>query len=62
MPLTKARRAGAMCGRMAVATSTMIAPPDRPERKRQPKNQLTDTGNAHAKNATVAASISQRNA
>ncbi|MNL00947.1 hypothetical protein D3C87_1213990 [compost metagenome] len=62
MPLTKPRRAGAIWGRMAVATSTMMAPPDSPDRKRQTKYQLVETGNAQAKNAAVAATISQRSA
>ncbi|SOZ09597.1 protein of unknown function (plasmid) [Cupriavidus taiwanensis] len=38
----------------------MMAPPESPDRKRQMKNQLRETGSAHAKNAAVAVSIIQR--
>ncbi|MNT94800.1 hypothetical protein D3C72_2365600 [compost metagenome] len=39
----------------------MIAPPARPETKRQAKNHATESGQAQAKKATVAASINTRN-
>lgn len=59
-PLAKPRRAGGTCARIAGAASTISAPPDTPEAKRQTKNQRNDNGAAHATNASVATSIIAR--
>lgn len=48
-PLANPLRAAGTCGSTVAATSTMIAPPAIPDSSRQPKNQLTDNGNAQAK-------------
>src|ERR1700759_763811 len=44
------------------ATSTMMAPPEMPDSRRQTKNQLTESGYAQAKKAAVTITISMRNA
>jgi hypothetical protein len=44
MPLANPRRAGGMCGRIVVATSTMIAPPESPDKNRHMKNHAIDKG------------------
>ena len=59
-PPAKPRRAGGTCGRTVAATRTMVAPPDTPARKRQKKNQATDSGKAQAKKASDAAAVSNR--
>ncbi|MNF92409.1 hypothetical protein D3C84_750530 [compost metagenome] len=61
-PLARPLREAGTCGNTVPATSTMIAPPAMPDSRRQPKNQLTDNGNAQAKNARVTASIIRRRA
>jgi hypothetical protein len=61
-PLAMPRRAAGTCGSTVDAASTMMAPPASPDTKRQPKNQLTDSGNAQAAKASVANTIIVRSA
>ena len=60
MPLTRPRRAGGTCGRMVGAASTISTAPANPATKRQRKNQVNDSGQAQAKNDTVASSMFAR--
>ncbi len=56
------RLAGEVCGRITDAASTMMIPPVSPDRKRQAKNQVNDTGAELAKKESVASSIMARSA
>ncbi len=59
-PLARPRRAGAMCGRMVGAASTISVPPPTPARKRHAKNQAKSTGHAQASSVSVDSSIMPR--
>ena len=59
-PPTMPRLAGEVCGSTTEAASTMMTPPERPARKRQPKNQRNDTGAEEAKQVRVASTIMPR--
>jgi hypothetical protein len=61
-PPTMPRFAGEVCGRIVEAASTMMTPPARPDRKRQTKNQVNETGAEHAKQESVARTIITRKA
>ncbi|MNL16969.1 hypothetical protein D3C87_1380370 [compost metagenome] len=57
IPPASPRRDAGTCASTVGAASTISAPPDVPERKRQAKNHTKDTGQAQAKNARLASNI-----
>jgi hypothetical protein len=60
-PLAMPGGCAGTCGSTVIATSTMMMPPEMPDIRRQPKNQLTDNGNAQPKKAADVSSIMPRN-